>query len=118
MMAGHRSFKDVRERRARSAEQEARVAQIRRAYGDILRLADLRAARGVTQAELADELAVSQTNISRLEREQDLYLSTLGSYILGLGGELRIEAVFPEGTYTLMELRPDVVEGVRSSTVS
>ena len=108
-MSGHTKFDKLRRQRMQqSPGHEARVSQVRRAYGDILRLADLRAQRGVTQTELAEELAVSQANISRLERENDLYLSTLASYVLGLGGSLRIEAAFPEGTYTLMELQqPD-----------
>lgn len=107
-MTGHTKFQRVRQQRKQhTPEREARVAQLRRAFGDIIRLADLRTERGVTQSELAEEMAVSQANISRLEREHDLYLSTLASYVIGLGGHLRIEAIFPEGSYTLMELEPE-----------
>ncbi len=114
-MAGHTKFDRIRQQRKQhNPGHQARVAQFRRAYGDILRLADLRAERGITQSELAEQMAVSQPNVSRLEREDDLYLSTLASYVLGLGGTLRIDAVFPEGRYNLMELAPEGREATAS----
>lgn len=105
-MAGHTSFRKIKEQRQRTPDSEARVAQIRRAYRDILRLADLRTAMGVTQTELAQEMDVTQANVSRVEHEEDLYLSTLAHYVTRLGGTLRIEAVFPESVYTLLEDAP------------
>ncbi len=62
----------------------------------ILRLAELRAARGVTQSALSGAMAVSQAHISQLERRDDLYLSTLESYVRALGGELHVRVVFPD----------------------
>jgi hypothetical protein len=37
-----------------------------------------------------------QSNVSRLERQDDLYLSTLQGYVEALGGQLEVSAVFPE----------------------
>jgi DNA-binding XRE family transcriptional regulator len=59
-------------------------------------LADLRRRRGVTQANLSDMLAVTQANVSRIEHEDDLYLSTLARYVAGLGGRLSIHAEFDD----------------------
>ncbi|MGH9174619.1 MAG: XRE family transcriptional regulator [Vicinamibacterales bacterium] len=63
---------------------------------DILALTQLREARSVTQREVTQTLDVSQANISRIEHEDDLYLSTLSSYVAALGGRLELRAVFPD----------------------
>jgi len=44
---------------------------------------------------------VSQANISRIEHEDDLYLSTIRSYIEALGGELQMKAVFEDQEVSL-----------------
>lgn len=74
-----------------------RVADMKRAMRDAQRLGELRAQRGLTQQGIADALDVSQANISRIEHEDDLYLSTLRAYVEALGGELDISARFPDG---------------------
>ncbi|MBI4261223.1 MAG: XRE family transcriptional regulator [Actinobacteria bacterium] len=45
---------------------------------------------------LAGALGVSQANVSRVEREGDVYLSTLRNYVSALGGKLELRAVFPD----------------------
>ncbi len=57
-------------------------------------LADLRRARSLTQQQVAESLSVNQAWISRFERQTDMYISTLRSYIEGLGGELDMVARF------------------------
>ncbi len=52
--------------------------------------------QGLTQKQVAESLGVSQANISRIEHEDDLYLSTLREYVEALGGELQIKAVFED----------------------
>jgi DNA-binding XRE family transcriptional regulator len=61
-------------------------------------LEHLRAARQMTQVNLAQVLGVNQSAVSKLEKRTDMYLSTLRSYIEAMGGELEIQAVFPEGS--------------------
>ena len=51
---------------------------------------------------MAETLGVTQAKISRIEHEEDLYLSTLRGYIMALGGELEIHAVFPDGKVALI----------------
>ena len=78
---------------------------------DMLALHKLREARGVTQVELAKAWDTSQTNVSRVEHERDVYLSTLRTYIEALGGRLELRAEFPDQTITLgglSESPPDV----------
>ena len=65
-------------------------------------LAELREAQHITQQQVAKALGVSQANVSRIEHQDDVYLSTLSNYITALGGRLEIKAVFPAGTVTLL----------------
>lgn len=46
------------------------------------------------RVQLAEQLSISQGNVSRLEARSDVYLSTLRSYVEALGGHLEIAAVF------------------------
>ena len=81
-------------RRLVPADQEEAAADGRRALRDALGLAGIRAARRVTQVELAARLDRSQGNVSELERRSDVYLSSLREYVEALGGELEVNAVF------------------------
>jgi len=56
----------------------------------------------MTQQGVADALDVSQANISHIERQEDMYLSTLGCYVAALGGHLHVTAVFPDGSISLV----------------
>lgn len=67
-----------------------------------LALGELRRSRGISQTAVADALEVSQPNVSRIEQEQDLRLSTLGRYVAALGGDLELRAVFPDGAVNLL----------------
>jgi DNA-binding XRE family transcriptional regulator len=100
-MSGHKSFKNLSSKLRSTPEGQAAVQKEQQIVGDLLALAQLRAARGVTQVELADAWEVSRANVSRVEHAEDLYLSTLRSYVSALGGRLEITAVFPDQTITL-----------------
>lgn len=101
-MSGRHSFKKLREKIERDPRRQERMEEKRKAYDAVLNLAELREAKGLTQAELAARLGVSQPNVSKLEAAAAsphtgaIYLSTLGGYIAALGGHLEVRAVFPE----------------------
>jgi predicted XRE-type DNA-binding protein len=101
-VSGRHSFKKLREKIERDPERQERMEEKRKAYDVLLNLAELREAKGLTQAELAERLGVSQPNVSKLEAAAAsphtgaIYLSTLGGYIAALGGHLEVRAVFPE----------------------
>lgn len=82
-------------------QRRARVEQQERAIDTVLALAELREAREATQRTLAGRMGVSQANVSRIEHEEDVYLSTLRSYVEALGGRLELRAVFPDGIVTI-----------------
>jgi DNA-binding XRE family transcriptional regulator len=60
-------------------------------------LQQLRAARDFTQHQMAALLDVNQSEVSRIEKRTDMYLSTLASYVQAMGGVLEVRAVFPTG---------------------
>jgi transcriptional regulator with XRE-family HTH domain len=57
---------------------------------DVIDLSDIRRAAGVTQVQLAAALNTSQGQISRFERQSDMLLSTLSSYLTALGASARL----------------------------
>lgn len=59
-------------------------------------LRDLRKRRNLTQAEIAPLLGIKQENVSRLERRNNIHLSTLKDYIYAVGGKLHLIVEFPD----------------------
>ena len=90
-----RNFKELQAKMdpARRSENQQRVRD------ELQRMAldELRSAKQLTQADMAEMLDVPQSSISRIERRADMYLSTLRNYIHAMGGVLQIQAVFPDG---------------------
>jgi hypothetical protein len=62
----------------------------------------MRVRRGETQAGMAEKIGRSQPRVSSIERQDDLYLSTLGGYVAALGGKLEVRAVFEDETIELI----------------
>ena len=50
---------------------------------------------------MASTLGTSQANISRIEHQEDLFLSTLREYVEALGGTLELRAVFDDETVAI-----------------
>jgi transcriptional regulator with XRE-family HTH domain len=61
-----------------------------------MNLREMRRLRKLTQARLSKKLKIGQEGVSRIERRTDLYLSTLRSYVEGLGGKLSLTVEFPD----------------------
>lgn len=79
--------------KARRRKVEARAAEL---IAEEASLQDLRKAMGLTQVKMAKLLGVGQDTVSRVEKRTDMLLSTLGGYVKGMGGELRLVAEFPD----------------------
>jgi len=90
-----KNFHQLRSKMSPQAQEKARA--LAQKYTEEMPLDELRAARQMTQEHLAKLLGTKQAAISKLERRTDMYLSTLQSIVKAMGGQLRIEAVFPEG---------------------
>lgn len=100
-MSGRKSYRELREKVRATPERRKRVEEIGEAYDALLALGELRESRGLTQAELAREMGVSQPNISKIENNADPRFSTLDSFVRALGGHLEVKAVLPERTIDL-----------------
>lgn len=83
----------IRERNRRQIEAEET------AYASSL--ADLRKARALTQQQLGSSLGVTQAQVSRIEHQTDLYLSTLAGYLEAMGGHLELVGVFDTARVSL-----------------
>jgi DNA-binding transcriptional regulator YiaG len=93
------------ERRARATE---RAQEMLRA----LPLQELRHARDLTQATLAESMDCGQDEVSKLERRADMLVSTLRRYVEAMGGSLEIVATFPDGEVRISSLG-DLAESAR-----
>jgi DNA-binding XRE family transcriptional regulator len=98
-----RSFNELRRNMSpeRQQQNQAKADAILRT----LPLHELRAARQLSQEQLADTLNVGQAAISKMERRSDIYISTLRRYIEAMGGKLVIVAQFPEGNVEIDQFR-------------
>src|ERR1700732_288563 len=102
MQSTNTSWKTLRAKMSR--EQKAKLEQYRPDVRAQLALTQLRTSRKVTQVALAKYLDVDQTAVSRIEKRDDILLSSLNRYIAGLGGTLQLVASFPEGNVSLGEV--------------
>lgn len=65
-------------------------------------LQEFRRSLGMTQLELAEDLAISQVNISKLENRTDMHISTLRKYVEALGCHLEIKIKMPNKSEVLI----------------
>jgi transcriptional regulator with XRE-family HTH domain len=56
----------------------------------VIDLAAMRRAAGLTQTELASNLGVGQAQVSKIERQDDMLISTLASYLVALGVDAKL----------------------------
>src|ERR1700693_1794120 len=78
--------------RTMTAEQRARAARRAKDLLTEMSLAELRKARELSQIDMAAKLKTTQSSISRLEHQADMYLSTLREYVEASGGQLDLIA--------------------------
>jgi transcriptional regulator with XRE-family HTH domain len=84
---------DLRKKMSPKAQQEVQERATRTAR----HLDEIRRARGMTQVTLASAMGVSQAQITKVEHQADVYVSTLRRFVEAMGGELELVARFPDG---------------------
>lgn len=72
------------------------LAEADRLQAEYVTLQMLRKAKKLTQTQLADILNIRQATIARMEKRNDLMLSTLRSYVEAMGGKLSLTVEFPD----------------------
>jgi predicted XRE-type DNA-binding protein len=77
------------ERRARNAEKAQEMLKE-------LALQELRQALNLTQTQVAELMQMNQAAVSKMERQGDMYISTLQRFVTALGGSLQLVARFPD----------------------
>jgi len=76
--------------------RRARIeVEAERLHTEYLTLRELRKARDLTQVQLAETLGIQQATVAKYERQSDLLLSTLTSYVRAMGGSLKLMVEFP-----------------------
>jgi len=98
-------------RQTMGTERQTRNAERATALLAAMDLAELRSALAVTQEELGERLSIAQSNVSRLERRDDMLISTLSEVVQALGGELKVTAVFPEGSVEITQFLEEADRG-------
>lgn len=94
-------FRTMRQEMLDDPAFRAEVARERALMAEI-DLAVARHASGMTQEAVAAEMGKTQENVSRIERQRDVRVSTLAQFIQAQGGELEINAVFSGKRVSLM----------------
>ena len=78
-------------------ERQARIdARYRQMKHEIEGLRELRQVAGKAQADIATALNIKQPSVSKIEKQADMYLSTLRSYVQAIGGELDLVVRLPK----------------------
>lgn len=100
-MSGHKPWSEISAKVRANPERRARIEQREQAIEAELTISQLRQARGATQESVAERMNVTQSNVSHFERNPNIFLRSLASYIESLGGRLEIRAVFSDQIVTL-----------------
>ncbi len=91
-----RAIQETQSKRSADDRAQTKVRALRDLEIERMNLAQVRRARAMTQATLAEVMEIAQGDVSRLEHRTDAYIGTLRRYVEALGGALRIVAEFPD----------------------
>jgi transcriptional regulator with XRE-family HTH domain len=86
---------------------EARYQELRQGVEG---LRELRQIAGKAQADIATALNIKQPSVSKIEKQADMYPSTLRGYVEAIGGELELTMKLPERPVLRIHHLGDVAE--------
>lgn len=96
-----------------SPEARAQAEEQTRQLMKEMPLQELRQARKLSQQQMARSLHTNQSNVSRIEKRTDMYISTLRSVIKAMGGDLEVVARFPDGSVRINQFE-DIDEAIKA----
>jgi DNA-binding XRE family transcriptional regulator len=76
-------------------QQEQIAARYEELRQEVEGLRELRQIAGKAQEEVATALNIKQPSVSKIEKQADMYLSTLRSYVEAIGGKLELTVKLP-----------------------
>jgi len=86
-------------------------ARFRELKDEVESLRQLRKVAGKAQADIAAALKIKQPSVSKIERQTDMYLSTLRSYVEAIGGELDLVVRLPPRRAMRLHRLGEVLDG-------
>ncbi len=97
---------------ARRVRVEARAQELKE---EVEGLGELRRVAGKAQTEIASILNIKQPSVSKIEKQADMYLSTLRSYVEAVGGQLELIVRLPSRAPLRIERLGDVAGSAASA---
>jgi transcriptional regulator with XRE-family HTH domain len=89
-----KKFKQLKKKMSAEAQERAQIKT--QVMATDMALAELRQAFNLSQEEMANVMKLKQPAISKIEKNTDMFISTLRRYIEAMGGELNITARFDD----------------------
>jgi DNA-binding XRE family transcriptional regulator len=94
-------------------ERQERIdARYREMKDEVEGLRELRQIAGKAQLDIAAALNIKQPSVSKIEKQADMYLSTLRSYVQAIGGELDLVVSLPGRPPLRLQHLGDLVKSV------
>jgi transcriptional regulator with XRE-family HTH domain len=91
---------------------EARYRELKR---EVEALRELREIAGKAQLDVAAALHIKQPSVSKIEKQTDMYLSTLRNYIEAIGGKLELVVKLPKRPAIRLNQLGDALGAPRSA---
>lgn len=92
-----------------SARQQRIERRYRELKQEVESLRQLREIAGKAQADVATALKIKQPSVSKIEKQADMYLSTLRGYVEAVGGELELIVKLPRRPVLRLQRIGDVL---------
>ncbi|MCK9908066.1 helix-turn-helix domain-containing protein [Microbacteriaceae bacterium K1510] len=99
-------------------EQEAIEARYQELKQEVESLRELRQIAGKAQEDIATALNIKQPSVSKIEKQADMYLSTLRGYVEAIGGELELTVKLPSRPVLHLRSLGDIEIGQTGSPVA
>jgi DNA-binding XRE family transcriptional regulator len=96
-----RKFSDLKARMSPEARDRAEV-RTKDMIAEML-LTEIRQLVGLTQEDVARKLGIKQPTLSKLESQDDMYISTLRRLVEALGGQLEMVVHLPAGDIRIQQ---------------
>ncbi|MBI3409335.1 MAG: XRE family transcriptional regulator [Planctomycetes bacterium] len=101
-----KSFDDLVKRTTTKKTRSKAARRTKELLGELL-LSEVRQLTGKSQQEVAQTLGMKQPSLSKLEKQDDMQISTLRKIVQALGGDLEILIRFSRGSVRIDQFEPE-----------